>query len=224
MKSLKFINGIVWGAAVLVVGMGILMWMDQPALTETEVRQLVITTIQEEAPASFYVTGVLTIAATSTVEETEYLMPTSFRLPLGSTEATVRMPGQVSYGFGIEALRPEHIRLSEDGGIEVVVPPLSPYSVEPDFTRLQIRTSTGTWQRWLGDEAERDRVQAQAMRQAQAALRVQANEYLQTNQQPLENTERALEKMLTPVLQAGGIESPRFRFITATTSTRVPGR
>jgi len=213
MKRLRrYINAVVWGAVVIVLGIGLLMWWMRAPLTETEVRRMVMTTIQQEAPASFYVTGVLTIAATSTVQETEYLMPQSFRLPLGATEATVRMPGHVSYGFSIDALRPEHIRIAEDGVVEVQLPELTTYSVEPDLSRMQIQTTTGTWQKWLGNEAERDRVQAEAFRQAQTALRLQADDYLRRSSQPHENTAVAMKKMLTPVLQAGGLEDPQFRF------------
>ena len=146
------------------------------------------------------------------MENADYLLPRSFRIRLGSTQATVRMPGHVTYGFPIEALDADMIRLTDDGVVEVELPALQPYTVEADFDGLQVQTSSGGWQRWMGDAEQRDAVQQRAMRSAYSALRLQAARHLETATQPRVNTASALEQLLRPVLQAAGIEDPQFRF------------
>jgi hypothetical protein len=46
----------------------------------------------------------------------------------------------------------------------------------------------------------------------QALLRAQAERHLETSVQPAVNTAEALQALLTPPLQAAGLEAPRFRF------------
>lgn len=201
-------------AAVLVISVlvAVAFWWRAPRLTETEVRQTVVTTLQSEAEAAFLVTGVLTITATSTAERTDYLLPRSFRLRLGSTQATVRMPGHVTYGFPVDALRPEMITLAPPGTLTVTLPSLQPYTVDANVDDLQVQTTTGGWQRWTSDEAQQDAVRQQAMRSAYSALRLQAARHLETATQPRVHTARALEKLLRPILEAAGIDAPRFAF------------
>lgn len=198
--------------ALLAGGIVLGRWLAGPPWTEAEVREAVVTTIQQEAGASFFVTGTLTITASSTIEQTDYLLPRSFRIPLGSQQATVRMPGHVAYGFDIRALEAEDIQVGEDGVVEVRLPDLVPFSAEPDFGRMEVRTSAGGWQRWMGDETARTQLQTQALQSAQAALRRQAVSYLEEATQPRVNTAQALEALLTPPLVAAGVEAPRFRF------------
>lgn len=201
-------------ATVLVVSVvaAVIFWWRAPRLTETQVRQTVVTTLQSEAEASFLVTGVLTITATSTAERTDYLLPRSFRMRLGSTQATVRMPGHVTYGFQVDALRPEMIALAPTGIVTVTLPPLQPYTVDANIDDLQVQTTTGGWQRWTSDVAQQDAVRQQAMRSAYSALRLQAARHLETATQPRIHTSRALEKLLRPVLEAAGVEDPHFQF------------
>lgn len=203
---------VVAGLVILALLVVFLLWWKRPALTEEEIRRAVVTTIQSEAQASFFVTGVLRITAESTVENTEYLLPQSFRLNLGTTQARVRMPGHVSYGFDVRSLRPEAIRLTDDGIVEVTLPDLSPYSVETDVGAMEIHTSSTGWQRWTLTDEEREAIVGQALQSAQAALRKQAAEHLETATQPRINTAEALQLLLKPVLQAAGMSDPQFRF------------
>ena len=207
-------KGVLVLVALALLAGGILLgrWLAGPSWTEAEVREAVVTTIQQEAGASFFVTGTLTITASSTIEQTDYLLPRSFRIPLGSRQATVRMPGHVAYGFDIRSLDAEDILVGEDGIVEVRLPDLVPFSAEPDFGRMEVQTSAGGWQRWMGDETARTQLQTQALKAAQAALRRQAASYLDESTQPRVNTARALEALLTPPLVAAGVEEPRFRF------------
>lgn len=192
--------------------LALLMWLRPSYLSEVQVREAIVTTIQSEAPASFYVTGTLSITATSTVESTEYLLPQSFRINIGSTQATVRMPGHVAYGFDIRTLRPDAIQVVGDNIIEVTIPQLRTFSVEPDVEAMQISTSAGGWQRWRGSAEERAEVEEQALRLAHKSLRTQANEHLRSSSQPQINTAHALAGLLKPSLQAMGVSHPQFRF------------
>lgn len=197
-------------AVVLVaVGFAAALWWSRPTLTEEAVRRHVVTTIQQEAPASFYVTGYLDIAATVTVENTRYLFPGLLELNLGTTRSTVRVPGRVSYGFDVRRLRPEAIRLHDDGVVEVTLPPLALYSVEPQLDEMAVQTSVG-WARLRGSSGQR--VERQAVQLVQEALEQQGARHLQSSAQPRLHTAKALETLLRPVLEAAGVAAPRFRF------------
>ena len=197
--------------AVLLVVLGVVLavWLFNQRVTEEEVRQTVITTLQAETPASFLVTGVLDITATTTVENTKYLFPDLLRLDLGTTRARVRLPGRVAYGFDVSVLRPEDIVLGEDGVVEVALPDLSVFSVEPELEAMEIETDVG-WARTHARSGQR--TTQRAMQFAQQALREQADKHLQKTTQPRINTAEALQRMLTPALQAAGIDEPQFRF------------
>lgn len=94
-----------WIALVIVlIGGALLVGRMQTADVEPTVRRTVITTIQREASAAFYVTGTLDLTATETVSRTETAFPTLMRVlrtaqpswPIfgeGTVTVTVRVPG-----------------------------------------------------------------------------------------------------------------------------------
>jgi hypothetical protein len=196
-------------AVLLALGVvfGIRQLWSPPRIVEQDVRDLVHSTIQRESAASFLVTGFLEVVTTATVENTQVLLPGMLDLSLGTTRATVRVPGRVSYGFEAASLRPEMIEV--DGTtIEITQPSLAIYSAEPTLSELEVQTQIG-WARLpaTGPAAER-----RAIGHLTDALRMQGAAHLRDSVQPRVNTARALEAMLTPVLQAAGIAAPRFRF------------
>lgn len=193
---------------VVVVAVYALRWALTARVTETEVQRTVVTTIQAEAPAAFLVTGTLTMTATATVENTKYLFPDVLRLPLGTTRATVRLPGRLAYGFEVASLRTEDIRLGEDGVVEVALPALRVFSVEPDLAAMEMQTDIG-WARLYSRSGQRTSERALAF--AQEALREQGAAHLETSAQPRIHTAEALQTLLTPALEAAGLDAPRFR-------------
>jgi len=215
---LRIALGVLVGA-VLTVGFGI-WWTQGPS--ESEVRRTVITTVQEEAPASFLVTGTLDVSATVQVDSSQFLtpdwvtfvlertQPAVLSLLQGASQSRVRVPGRVSYGFDVRSLTPEMIAVGDDGVVAVDLPELSVHSVEPDLSRLQIRTTTEGWMRVFPSDTPAD-VRRQALADVRGAFEAQAERRLRTATQPRVNTARALEKMLTPSLQAAGISDPEFR-------------
>lgn len=209
---MKFIRRLSFQVALMLllvaVGVGLGVWWMRPQVTEEEVRASVVTTIQREAPASFYVTGFLDITTTITVENTKYLFPDLFRFDLGTTRSTVRTPGRVSYGFDVRALRPEMIALGDDGVVSVTLPELSVYSVEPDLSEMEVQTEVG-WARMHRSSGQR--VEQRAIRHVQQALREQGEAHLKTSTQARVHTAEALRTLLTPVLEAAGLADPRFR-------------
>ncbi len=194
---------------LLAIGLAAGVWWKQPRFVEEEIRQLVVTTVQQESPASFYVTGALDIAATVTVENTKYLFPELLRFNLGTTRSIVRIPGRVSYGFDVTQLRPEDIRIQPDGLIEVTIPRLRLYSVEPALENMEVETSVG-WARLQTSSGRR--VEQKALGHVREALEAQGTKHLQDSTQPRVNTANAMEALLTPVLKAAGIPDPKFRF------------
>ncbi len=197
-------------SVLLLVAAAALVWnIVKPRLTEEEVQTLVISTIQREAPASFYVTGTLDITAEAEVTINKVLLPRSINLKLQSTTANVKLPGRASYGFDVSALRREDIRLEEDGAVTVHLPSISVYAVESDLSRMEVETEDG-WQRLYSDAGSR--AELMAMSHAQDVLEAQAGSHIRTADQPRINTAHALETLLRPILQAAGVEDPQFRF------------
>ena len=196
------------GALLLILAAALGLWLSRPRLTESEIRKRVISTIESETAQSFYVTGTLNLTATGTVEDTRYLFP-PFRLNLGTTTATVRLPGHVTYGFDARELRPEHVSVGPDGLITVTIPPLTILSVEANLHAMEVQTDVGWARTYAGSGQETTR---EAMAIAQNILRQQAVTHLSDNTQPRVNTARALEILLTPVLRSAGVAQPRFSF------------
>lgn len=209
--------GIVAGAVVA----GLLVWFLRGP-SEATVRRTVVTTIQEEAPASVMVTGKLQIATTIDVDSTSTMTPewatTMLRLThpeligftTGTASVRLRIPGTVSYGFDVRDLTPAMITV-EEGIVAVELPPLSVQAVEPDLTKLEVQTSTSGWMKMFTGEMEEE-VRKNALARVQETLRSQAEARLASSTQPRINTARALRAMLRPPLQAAGLGDPQFRF------------
>ena len=216
----------------LLVAGGVAVWWSQGPSDE-RVRRAVITTVQEEAPASFLVTGTLDIQARVTVDSAQYATPDwlSFVLKYsqpgalslleGRSSTTVRVPGRVSYGFDVRALEPSMISVEENGTVAVDLPKLSVHSVEPDLARLEVKTSAKGWMRVFPSEVQK-KVREEALAGAKAAFRTQAERRLRDATQPRVNTARALEKMLTPPLRAAGVARPKFRIRVGSRLTLEP--
>jgi hypothetical protein len=217
-RRLGFWTGLLAGVLLAV---GVAVWWGQ-GLSESAVQRTVLTTIQEESPASFLVTGTLTITTTVRIDSSQYLTPDWVTFVLGQTQpsvlpllqgtsqAQVRVPGRVSYGFEVGRLRADMIAIADDGVVAVDLPELSIHSIEPRLSRLEVRTRAKGWMRVFPSEVSED-VRARALAEVRSAFRAQAEARLRTATQPRVNTARALEKMLRPPLKAAGVEHPRFR-------------
>lgn len=201
---------IVLGAGIVVLGAVIYLVtrIQPPSVTEAEVRDAFFTSIQQEAAEAFLVTGRLDLTATTRVENTKTLLPGLLDLDLGTTSATVRVPGRVSYGFPIDSLRPSMVQMLEDGTIQVELPSLEIYSVEPRLSALEVETTRG----WARLGSEEDAVERRAVAIVERAMRQQGRAHLRTSYTSRVNTAKAMERMLTPVLEGLGMEAPRIRF------------
>lgn len=193
-------------AAAYFAGRGIWSGSRAPVVSERQVRQAVHAALQREADTTFVVTGYLDLTATVRVDDTRVLLPTVFPLRLGTTSATVRVPGRASYGFDAGELRPEMIRVRADT-VDLRIPRLSVYAVEPDLERLQVETSTG----WARHPVTAQQAERQAVQHLTAALRAQAEAHLGEAVQPRLNTASTLRALLSPVLQGAGLRDPTFR-------------
>jgi hypothetical protein len=180
-------------------------WVHLPRLTEREVRDAVYTTIQRETPEAFLVTGSLELVATVTVQDSRTVLPGLLDLSLGTSQATVRIPGRVTYGFDVGSLTPAMIRLREDSIVHVVLPELRVFSVEPRLAELEVDTERG----WARLPRTRQEASEEALGYVEGALRVQAREHLRTSIQPRVNTANAVRDLLMPVLLGLGMEDPR---------------
>jgi hypothetical protein len=147
-RSVPFIHiGVIvaTGVLLLIGAVGLFLWSSRPRLSETDIRDVVYSTIQRESPESFLITGVLEVTATTRVENTRTLLPGVMGIDLGTTSATVRVPGRVSYGFDVRQLTPAMIRVLPGDTIEVTVPEPVLYSVEPNLEQMEVETQRG----WL---------------------------------------------------------------------------
>jgi hypothetical protein len=206
-------------ALIIAGAIGLYLWGQRPRLSEQQVRDVVHSTIQREAPASFLVTGWIDVTAVTRVSNTRTLLPGIVGLDLGTTSATVRVPGRVSYGFDVRRLEPEMISMDEDGVIHVAVPEPVLYSVEPNLEQMEVETRRG-WARLSGETV--DQVRSRAIELVQSTMTAQGEQHLRTASQPRINTAEALYKMLRPVLIAAGIEDPQIRFQVGQTMTLEP--
>lgn len=194
--------------AALAVGAGLWIARSAPQLTEDQVRAAAFTAIESESPAAFLVTGRLGLNVTTRVENSKVFLPGLIGLDLGTTRATVRVPGRVSYGFEVDSLKPEMIRMMEDGVIQIELPPLAVYSAEADLSQLEVETSRG----WARAGSIEDAVERRALTIVEGAMRRQAVSHLRTSYQPRVNTARAMERLLQPALRGLGMEEPVIRF------------
>jgi Protein of unknown function (DUF4230) len=200
---------VAFAVLLLVAGLYLVLSLDVPALfTEDEVRDALFTRIQQESPEAFLVTGRLELTAQTQVENSKVLLPGIVGLDLGTSRATVRVPGTVSYGFEVDSLRPDMVRMLEDGTIEVDLPPLGVYGVEPDLRALEIETERG----WARLGSTEDQVERRALAIVEGAMRRQAVAHLRSSYQSRINAARALERLLIPALRGLGMEDPQFRF------------
>jgi hypothetical protein len=193
---------------VLLVLVALLLWNALKGFrwSKSELRDAIVTTLQSEAPASFYVTGELEVTATVTSSDTKYLIPAPFLLNLGTTEATVRVPGRVSYGFDVRSLQTEDITFGEGDSVVVSLPGLSVYAVDPDMSRLEMRTRVGWARTHAGSGHQQEKA---ALARVRDALRVQGEQYLRSSIQPRVHTAEAVTLLLRPVLHSAGIEDPQ---------------
>ena len=218
-RRTTFAIGLLVGV-LLAIAAGV--WWMQQGPTERRVQRTVITTVQEEAPAAFFVTGTLTIRATVAIDSAQYATPgwlttvldyshpTLLPILRGSSTTTVQVPGRVSYGFDVRKLTPEHIRVEDDGTIAVNLPDLSVHSVEPDLAQLKVKSSTEGWMRVFPSDVNEE-VRKMALAGVKGAFQTQAERHLASATQPRVNTARALKALLTPSLKAAGVDDPRFR-------------
>ena len=179
-------------------------------LTEHDVRQVILTELKADEQTPFLVSGTLHLVADITEENTKYLLPELFEdnFSLGTTWSNVRLPGKVSYGVDLNQLNLERIQVMADSQIVITLDQIEIQSVEAFLDEMEVHTEVG-WAR-LHSRSGRS-IERKALVEAQNALRGQAVTYLQTNTQPLRNTEMALSQILSPVLQSVGIRNPIIR-------------
>jgi len=197
------------GVLMLIGAVGVFLFSSRPRITETEIRDTVYSTIQRETASSFFITGAIEVTSTTRVQNTRTLLPGVVGIDLGTTTATVRVPGRVSYGFDVRSLTPGMIRLIGTDTIEVTVPEPVLYSVEPDLEQMEVETERG----WLRlSQRTVDDVRGRAIGLVQSTMRSQGEAHLAGSAQPRINTAHALYDMLRPVLLAMGMENPQIRF------------
>ena len=183
----------------------------RPGLSEEEIDRTVLITLVRESEASFLVTGTLEFGTTVERQNTQRLaVPlVPFDVEIGATRVLVRVPGRVAYGFDVRTIGPDDIRLAEDGVVEVDLPPLNTFSVEPILERAEVRTDASGWARV--DPARGARVTRNALASARGRMRDQAERHLAEAREPRINAARAVAEMLTPALVAAGQPAPRYR-------------
>ena len=204
------------GAVALLAVVGVLAVMlvrDGGLLSEDEVRSAVRTGIEAEAAEGFVVTGRLSSTLSGSSARRRRLRV--LNLEVGRSEVAVRVPATMTYGFSLDAFDADAIRFREDGIVEVVLPPLTVFSVEPELEDAQVDIDVSGTSRLSPDLTER--TIEQTLHQVRPALRSQAQAHLRTSEQPAVNSARALRRMLSAPLEAAGVdlEAVRFRFVIA---------
>ena len=183
------------------------------ALSEEEVESALLSTLQSEASEEFLVTGRLTssLSGSSARRWTIRLL----NIETGRAEVGVRVPATMTYGFSLSDLEPGDLDFQEDGVVEVRLPELSVFSVEPELEEAQVDIDLSGQARLTPSLTER--TVEQTLRRVRPALREQAEQHLRTSDQPALNTARTLSRMLSTPLEAAGVDldDVRFRFVVA---------
>ncbi len=191
--------------------LAVLLTRDGGLIGEDEIRSAVRAGIEAEAAEGFVVTGRLssTLSGSSARRRTVRVL----NLEVGRSEVAVRVPATMTYGFSLDAFDADAIRFREDGVVEVVLPPLAVFSVEPELEDAQVDIDVSGTSRLSPDLTER--TIEQTLHQVRPALRKQAQAHLRDSEQPAVNSARALRRMLSAPLQAAGVdlEAVRFRFV-----------
>ena len=204
--------------AVTLLLLGVIVWMGvliarTGVVSEEEVQSAVLTSLQTEAAEGFLVTGRLTSSLSGSSARRWRLR--LLNIETGRAEVTVRVPARMTYGFSLDDLEARDIRFREGGTVEVVLPPLSVFSVEPELEDAQVEIDVSGQARLTPSLTER--TVEQTLQRVRPALREQAEAHLRTSDQPRVNSARALRRMLATPLEAAGVdpEAVRFRFVLA---------
>lgn len=205
--------GLVIAALVAAVVVLAVLFGPGGAVTEEEVESAMLSTLQSEASEEFLVTGRLTssLSGSSARRWTIRLL----NIETGRAEVGVRVPATMTYGFSLGDLGPGDLDFQEGGVVEVRLPELSVFSVEPELEEAQVDIDLSGQARLTPSLTER--TVEQTLRRVRPALREQAEEHLRTSDQPAVNTARTLSRMLSTPLEAAGVDvaAVRFRFVVA---------
>lgn len=193
---------------------------DVRVVTEEEVQQTVLSTLQSEAREGFLVTGRLRSSLSS--ESTRRRWIRVLNITVGETTVRVQLPGTMTYGIPLNGLAAGDVSLGDDGTVTVRLPDPEVFTVEPELEEARVDIENRRANRLSTDQMERT-VQ-QALRRVRPQLRSQAESYLAQNDQPRINTAETLAEMLAGPLRLAGAAPSRFRFVLAPgdTLTIVP--
>ena len=183
------------------------------ALDEEEVESAMLSTLQSEASEEFLVTGRLTSSLSGSSARRWRIK--LLNVETGRAEVGVRVPATMTYGFSLGDLEPGDLDFQEGGVVEVRLPPLAVFSVEPELEEADVDIDLSGQARLTPSLTER--TLEQTLRRVRPALRAQAEDHLRTSDQPAINTARTLSRMLATPLEAAGVDvaAVRFRFVVA---------
>ena len=209
-------TGLVLGLVVLVgLAVAVAAWalLRATGPSEEELRGTIRTQIESEAAEGFVVTGRLSSTLSGSTARRWRLR--ILDLETGRAEVAVRVPATMTYGFSLDGFDADAIRFREGGVVEVVLPPLEVFSVEPQLEDADVDIDLSGQARLTPSMTER--TVEQTLRRVRPALRAQAEEHLRTSDQPAVNSARALRRVLAAPLEAAGVDldDVRFRFVIA---------
>ena len=182
-------------------------------VTEEDVDSAVLTALQAEAAEGFVVTGRLTSSLSGRSARRQRLRV--LNIETGRSTVRVDVPATMTYGFSLDDLDADDVRFREGGTVEVTLPPLSVFSVEPELERAAVDIEARGGARLSPEITER--TLEQTLRRVRPALRAQAEAHLRDSSQPRVNSARALRRVLAAPLEAAGVDldAVRFRFVLA---------
>ena len=187
------------------------VWNARALVSEDEVESAVLSGIASESPEGFVVTGRLTSGTTT--RSARRWRVRLLNLEAGRSMVTVALPGEVTYGFPLDALTADDIAYLDGGTVEIRMPPLEVFSVEPVLEEAVVDAQVSGTARLTPEMTER--TLQTALRRVRPALRRQAEGHLAASTQPRQNAALALRRMLTAPLEAAGVRGARFRFVLA---------
>ncbi len=207
-RVLALVVGVLLAAVVV---LAVLLVRAGGIWAQDDIRETIRTSIEAEAAEGFVVTGRLTSSASGASTQRRRLR--LLNIEVGSARVGVRVPATMTYGFSLDDFDADAIRFRPDGIVEVLLPPLSVFSIEPELESADIDIAvTGTGR--LSPEMT-ERTVERTLRGVRPALRKQAEAHLGSSDQPALNSARALRQMLAAPLAAAEVDldDVRFRFV-----------
>jgi Protein of unknown function (DUF4230) len=199
---MKNFYAVVFGM-LLLLGVGIFVGytLKMPQINTHKIQEEALTLITKESKASFLVTGKVDLVLEYTLSDKKEMMG----LDLGTTQTEIRIPGEAFYGFSADKLTLKDFKMQGDTLI-LFLPPTEVLTVSPNLAKMQMKTDVG-WARLYKNSGRS--VEQKALKSIPDRMKAKAVAYVQNSPNAQQNTKKAIEQLMIPLLRSNGVQNPK---------------